>query len=217
MNRQVAIAVAAMMLLPAPVLAELPVAGAETDMRPALIEAATAGDRIGPLELRDVNGERVSLAGLRGKVVVLNFWATWCQPCVEELPLLASLATRYGDRGFVVVAASIDEAHKRDDLARVAAGLPDGMQVWVGATLEDMARLEIAGALPATMLIDRDGAVTYRKQGALGPGDLDRRIDALLGDAPPTRKPFQAEHARAKSGTVLGESGSDPDFKLDFQ
>ncbi len=150
----------------------------------------------GPLILRDLDGSRTSLASLRGKVVVLNFWATWCKPCIEELPLLADLAERYGDRGLVVVAASVDDASSRSDIARVAAALPDSMKVWIGATLEDMERLELGMAVPVTVVLDRKGEVAERQRGSLTRGAIDKTIERLLGgpgDKP--KKPFDSVEA----------------------
>ncbi|HXC53494.1 MAG TPA: TlpA disulfide reductase family protein [Candidatus Limnocylindrales bacterium] len=157
--------------------------------------ADDAGE-FGPLILRDLNGTRTSLASLRGKVVVLNFWATWCKPCIEELPLLADLAERYGDRGLVVVAASVDDASSRSDIARVAAALPDSMKVWIGATLEDMERLELGMAVPVTVVLDRKGDVAERQRGSLTRGGIDKTIERLLGgpgDKP--KKPFDSVEA----------------------
>ena len=61
------------------------------------------------LSLRDLQGQEHSLSSLRGKLVVLNFWATWCAPCREEMPLLVSLQKRYGTRGIQVIGASVDD------------------------------------------------------------------------------------------------------------
>jgi thiol-disulfide isomerase/thioredoxin len=147
---------------------------------PSLLPAAA--DAMGSLVLKDLDGAPVSLAKLRGKVVVLNFWATWCKPCIEEMPLLADLATRYQNRGLVVVAASVDEATNRDDVARVAAALPAGMEVWIGATQDDMQRLHLGDALPATAILNRRGELEHRQRGPITPGLVDDKIESLLGE-----------------------------------
>lgn len=144
----------------------------------------------GALSLKTLDGGQVSLKQLRGKVVLLNFWATWCKPCVAEMPVLVSLAKTYHDRGFVVVAASVDEPGSEDEIAKFAGKLPDGMQVWVGATLQDMSRLQVGSALPVSVLLDREGRAVGARQGAVDEGLLDSAIEEALGKAPKKPKPL---------------------------
>jgi len=154
-------------------------------------------DKLGPLALRDLEGQRTSLAALRGKVVVLNFWATWCRPCLEEMPVLADLASRYGSRGLVVVAASVDDTADRGAIARVASALPEGMKVWIGATLEDMQRLDLGMAVPVTVILDRKGDIAHRSRGTIAPGSVDATIERLLGaPADEPKKPLGSEEVR---------------------
>lgn len=153
-------------------------------LAPMVAPSRAAAADFGPLVLRDLEGNRTSLAALRGKVVVLNFWATWCRPCIEELPVLADVAERYGNRGVVVVAASVDDAASRSDIERVAARLPASMRVWIGATMDDMARLELGSSVPVTIVLDRDGDVAHRQRGTLSPGALDSKLESLIGGAP---------------------------------
>jgi thiol-disulfide isomerase/thioredoxin len=165
----------------------------------AAVPPATAAD-FGPLALRDLEGNRTSLSALRGKVVVLNFWATWCRPCIEELPVLAELAERYRDRGLVVVAASVDDAASHGEIERFAARLPSSMRVWVGATFEDMQRLDLGASVPVTVVLDREGDVAERQRGTLTRGALDSKLERLLGDSPDSpKKPFDAIQADAAS------------------
>jgi len=178
------------------------------------LAAGSVDARIEALELKDLDGRAVSLRAFRGRVVVLNFWATWCQPCVAELPLLADLARRYASRGLVIVAASIDDGDKHRELARIAAGLPAGMQVWTGATLEDMASLGVGSGVPATLVFDRNGAIEHRRIGALQEGDIDRRIEALLREGAPPKRPFAAEQVMG-TGTDFraAKTGTGPNFR----
>jgi len=144
----------------------------------------------GSLSLKKLNGEKATLQQFRGQVVLLNFWATWCKPCVGEMPLLAALAKKYQGRGFKVVAASLDDPAEEDTVARFAGRLPEGMEVWVGATLDDMARLKMGSAVPVTVLLDREGRVLGARQGAITEGLLDSDIEQALGkDDAPRRKP----------------------------
>jgi cytochrome c biogenesis protein CcmG/thiol:disulfide interchange protein DsbE len=167
----------------------------------ALPAAAADASMFGSLSLKTLDGGAVSLQQLRGKVVLLNFWATWCKPCVAEMPVLASLAKKYHERGFLVVAASVDEPGSEEEIGRFAGKLPDGMQVWVGATLEDMSRLQVGSSLPVSILIDGGGRAVGARQGAIGEGLLDSAIEEALGKAPKKPKPLlgaeQAEAPRA--------------------
>lgn len=165
----------------------------------------------GSLSLKTLDGGQVSLKQLRGKVVLLNFWATWCKPCVAEMPVLASLARTYHDRGFVVVAASVDEPGSEDEIAKFAGKLPDGMQVWVGATLQDMSRLQVGSALPVSILLDREGRAVGARQGAVDEGLLDSAIEEALGKAPKKPKPLTGvEQAAAPSRAAPAQAAAVP-------
>lgn len=173
----------------------------------ALPAAAAGAPMFGSLSLKTLDGGAVSLQQLRGKVVLLNFWATWCKPCVAEMPVLASLAKKYQDRGFLVVAASVDEPGSEEEIARFAGKLPDGMQVWVGATLQDMARLQVGSSLPVSILIDGEGRAVGARQGAIEEGLLDSAIEEALGKAP--KKPkllLGVEQAAARRPQAVGFS-----------
>lgn len=117
-----------------------------------------------------LDGKDLTLSDLRGKVVLIDFWATWCGPCVAELPNVKKAWEKYGEKGFVVVSISFD---KRADTARAFAE-KQGMkwpQVWVdNADKSDLAKLYNVSGIPATFLIGRDGKVA----------GVDLRGDALL-------------------------------------
>ena len=113
---------------------------------------------------------------------MLNFWATWCKPCREEIPILVSLDSRYRERGVEFIAASADDSTTQRQVAGFARRLKIGFPVWVGATMDDLKRFGLGDAIPATVIIDRNGAIVGR---ILGPGsnaDLQNRIEWLLGD-----------------------------------
>lgn len=157
-----------------------PAGSAEPVARVDSADAETIHPPFGSLTLKKLDGSKASLSALRGKLVLLNFWATWCKPCVGEMPLLAGLARKYQDRGLVVVAASVDDPSEQEAVERFAGQLPEGMEIWVGATQEDMARLKMGSALPATVLIDREGRVLGARQGAITEGLLDEDIEQAL-------------------------------------
>lgn len=121
-------------------------------------EPATVAGLVGGHALRLMDGTRTSLAAMRGQVVVVNFWATWCRPCQHELPELARLATDLASRGGKVIAVSIDDDPR--NVARFlkarAVRLPvacDGPQ--------GLARDLDLKQVPLTLVLDRAGAVAW--------------------------------------------------------
>ena len=181
------------------ILALLPWAGIAAGSPPSPPEDPSHG-------LVDLDGRPRDLAEHRGSIVVVNFWATWCIPCREEMPLLVEIASRYGARGVVVVGASADSLHDARRVRRFAEDAGIEFPIWVGATTEDMARLGLGKALPATAVLDRDGRVAVRVGGVIdGPG-LEAWIDWLLGEStgPAPPPPIGAV---PEPGRLPGEQG----------
>jgi thiol-disulfide isomerase/thioredoxin len=133
------------------------------------------------LTLKDLHGKKVKLSDLRGKIVVLNFWATWCAPCRAEMPLLAKSAAAYTSKNVVFVGVSVDEAADREKVSSYVQHLGIGYAIWVGATDEDLKRLELGNAVPGTAFLDADGNVRARILGQMQPGEIEERLDWLLG------------------------------------
>jgi len=147
-----------------------------------ILPAASYGDTArqqARLKLTDLDGRTASLQRHRGKVVLVNFWATWCEACGAELPVLVDLAERYKDRGLVVLAASADDVKAKDAVAKVAKSAKE-LQIWVGADGNDMQDFGFAAALPASALVDRNGRIAERFAGGIGKGQLDTAIEMLL-------------------------------------
>jgi thiol-disulfide isomerase/thioredoxin len=121
---------------------------------------------------RPEGGELV-LATLRGKPLVLNFWATWCAPCITELPLLERFHREHNPRGWTVVALAVDSPTPvREFLRQRPLAMPVGLAgmdgVDFGRTLGNT-----MGGLPFTVVLDSAGAVRSRKLGALKPADIE--------------------------------------------
>jgi thiol-disulfide isomerase/thioredoxin len=137
-------------------------ASAESERRAACL-ALEPEVRIGPappFELPDLKGNKKRLSALRGKVVLLNFWATWCPPCVEELPSLVSLASDPPGPGFVLLTVSEDETAKE-----VTSFLEKTGQQALPVLMDDKRRVTTSfgtSKFPETYLIDRDGNLRYR-------------------------------------------------------
>jgi thiol-disulfide isomerase/thioredoxin len=142
------------------------------------------------LHLRELNGPERSLQEYVGKAVVLNFWATWCEPCRDEMPLFVAAHKRYSASGLVIIGASADEestqAHIPAFLRRMRIEFP----IWTGATTEHMQRLELGEGLPVTAFIDRNGQIVSRILGPVTKAELEQRIDYLLGGGGPAPAPL---------------------------
>ncbi len=112
--------------------------------------------------LRSVGGTNLRLAEQRGQVVMINFWATWCTPCLQEMPHLSRLYERYRSSGFVLLGVNID------DDPRAAAALATKLGLRFPVLLDTdkkVSRIYDMSAMPATLLIDRDGRVRHIHRG----------------------------------------------------
>ena len=131
-------------------------------------------------QLKDVRGNPAGLETWRGKVLVVNFWATWCAPCREEIPLFVRLQNEYGARGLQFVGVAIDEPQK---VAYFMREFGMNYPVLVGAldAAEWSRRLgNQTGALPYTLVIGTDGKIRMAHLGALKEADLLPYIRTLL-------------------------------------
>lgn len=132
------------------------------------------------LALKDLTGADQSLAGYRGRVVVLNFWATWCEPCKKEMPDLSAIQNDYAALGVQVIGAAGDEAADGAKVLKFIREFKVNFPVWVGAKTEDMERFGVGTVLPATVIVDRDGKIVWREIGIVKPLELRKKLDSLL-------------------------------------
>jgi peroxiredoxin len=114
--------------------------------------------------LTDLSGVRVSLAALSGKVVLLNFWATWCIPCRTEMPGMERVWQRYRDRGLAIVAVSVDEGGEKR-IAKFVRRLNLSYPILLDPQSEVADHYEVSG-LPASYLIDGEGRLIGRLVGS---------------------------------------------------
>jgi thiol-disulfide isomerase/thioredoxin len=135
------------------------------------------------LALKDLSGARRRLSEYRGRVVVLNFFATYCVPCRKELPQLTAIQRKYADKGVQVIAVSADELSDAAKVRRLVRETKLDVPVWLGATEADMARFGLRPMLPDTVIIGRDGRVAERVEGVFNPAELRKQIDALTTQA----------------------------------
>lgn len=132
------------------------------------------------INLPDLDGNKQSLSQWQGKVLLVNFWATWCPPCREEIPVFLSLRKKFSSDGFEVVGISIDDANKVKQYRRsmqidypLLDGEQSGMPLMVSLG-------NPTGGLPFSVLYDRSGDVVQIKTGAYGHQELQDLIEKLL-------------------------------------
>ena len=174
----------------------------------AKLDRTTVREEPAALTLQGLSEDRQSLEDYRGRIVVLNFWATWCVPCREEMPIFVRAREDYLARGVEVIGASADDESTRDQVEPFIEEYGINFPIWLGATLKDMERLGLGTALPATALIDRDGRVVSRILGPVEEHELIEHIDWLLSDRtaqPPPPLVDHLESAKDEHGHHEGE------------
>lgn len=129
-------------------------------------------------ELKDLEGKSIKLSDVKGKVVLLNFWATWCPPCRKEIPALIALQSKYRDQGLVVIGISLDEGG-----ASTVKPFATRMKINYPVVIGDEKTAAAYGgiqAIPTTFYIDREGNVAGQHQGDADQATFDATIKPLL-------------------------------------
>ena len=136
-----------------------------------------------------LDGQTRKLSALRGQVVVVNFWATWCGPCQEELPRLSKIAESYAGKPVRFVLISIDEPKNRPKIPAVLGRLHVGLESWDDADTDTMDRFGLGDIVPGTAILDDKGELVARIMGEAREEDVRGAVDWLLsgktGPAPP--------------------------------
>jgi len=148
------------------------------------VAASSVADKPEPdLKLKDLDGKDVSLADLKGKVVFVNFWATWCGPCQDEIPSLIDLQNKYAAKGFTVVGIAMDDEGKSVVAPFVAKEKYDvnGQKLLINYPIvigTDEAADKFGGIMgyPTSFLISRSGKLLMKYQ---GPPDLEEIVKAI--------------------------------------
>jgi thiol-disulfide isomerase/thioredoxin len=132
------------------------------------------------LSLPDASGKEQALAQWRGKVLVVNFWATWCAPCLEEMPEFVRAQAEYGARGLQFIGIAIDDAQKAAQFAeRLHLNYPTLIGGYGAVELSKTLGNTLA-ALPFSVILDRQGSVIHTQLGRLKPDRLQAIVGKLL-------------------------------------
>lgn len=132
------------------------------------------------LKLKDLFGTEQSLSQFKGRIVILNFWATYCVPCREEMPDLAKIQNEYAALGVQVIGASADDISDRPKVLQFIKETKVNFPIWMGATGEDMSRFGLGSALPGTAVIDKTGKIVKVISGIVKAENLRKDIDSML-------------------------------------
>lgn len=155
-------------------LAILPLLAADNSMQ----KIATQ-DRVAPdWQLQDLEGKSVRLSDFKGKVVVLNFWATWCPPCRREIPDFVALQKQYADKGLVIIGVSLDEGG-----AAVVKPFVKKMGINYPVVMGDQKTMAAYGGIqvvPTTFIIDKTGKLAAQHEGGADRATFEAEIKPLL-------------------------------------
>ena len=144
-------------------------------------EAMPSADPVFAATLADFDGKPVPLAELKGKLVVLNFWATWCGPCRMEIPHLIEAQEKYGPRGIVFIGAAVED--NADSVRDFGKAYGINYTVAMAGKDQGIALLRALGnkiaGLPFTIVLDRQGNIVAAKRGIMTPALMQQILDPL--------------------------------------
>jgi thiol-disulfide isomerase/thioredoxin len=147
----------------------------------ALVSTPLCAKRAPDPSFKTLDGQTRKLSALQGQIVVVNFWATWCGPCQEELPRLRQIAASYAGKPVRFVYISIDVSRDQGKIPAALARLHVDFDSWVGADTDTLGRFGLGEIVPGTLILDEHGEPVARIMGEAREDDVRTPVDWLLG------------------------------------
>jgi thiol-disulfide isomerase/thioredoxin len=146
--------------------------------------ALAPGDAPPPIDMPDQSGKKVDLRELKGKVILVDFWASWCGPCKQEMPVLEELHRKYAGQGLVIVGINIDSSSKK--MAKFLKGAPVSFRIVQDRKLAVASKYE-PPTMPSSYFVARDGTIRYIHEGfqETDAAEIESHIKVLLAERPP--------------------------------
>lgn len=136
------------------------------------------------LTLNTPDGKPLIIDSLKGRPIIVNFWARWCGPCRKEIPDLAEMHARYKGKGLVIVGIAVEDADNRDSVREFARAYEMNYTVLIGGVQKSIEIMQALGnprsGLPFTIVIDRQGKIVAKKLGAMNKADMEAAIKQVL-------------------------------------
>ena len=163
----------------------------------AVSTSAQSSQQIASLTLHDLQGRQFRLTDYKGKIVLLNFWATWCQPCRTEIPDLIKKQREYRSKGLQIIGITYPP-EKISQVRRFVRKLKINYPVWSG-TRATKTLFTSSETLPMTVIIDRDGVVRDVIEGIMYPDEFEQKVKPLLSSKPARSRGHAQRIGRADS------------------
>lgn len=147
---------------------------------PILLQSGSGAADLQLIPLPDLTGHTRQISEWRGKIVLVNFWATWCAPCREEIPMLIALREKYSSNGLEIVGIAVDSVSNVVEYAS-KYGITYPVLIADAGGIDVMRKLgNAAGALPYTVVLDRSGVIVSRKLGILRRSEVEHQIKEMI-------------------------------------
>ena len=150
-----------------------------TEAKPGTTKAGEIGSYLPEFSVKDLHGREISSAELRGKVVLIDFWATWCEPCKKEMPGYQALLRKYGSRGFAVIGFKFDTMMDTEEPLKFAKKIGVHYPLAV-ATVDLKQKFGGIEGLPTTLLYDRQGILRKKVIGFEYTDAFEKDLTRLL-------------------------------------
>lgn len=149
-----------------------------------VLKVSETAQNIEPVEaklaLNDLSGVPQDLKTYNGRFAIVNFWATWCVPCKEEMPDLAAIQNDYAPLGVQVIGVAADAEKDKTKVLKFVREVKVNFPIWLGLTNPQMESFGVGKALPATVIVNREGKIVWRKVGKIDATELRKELDKLL-------------------------------------